>query len=234
MTGRKKGNWSSHELGRLRVLYPGHREEEVARLLHRSVESVRTRAKILFEASHRSGDWESHEDRQLRISHGVLDFAGLCLVLARSREDVGRRIEEIRLERREGLWSAEEDRLLRRLHGSRSDADLEFCLSRSAREIGERAALLCLSKDKRMSARLGVIPQSPVRMPRWTESEVELLRQIYPDRDNLEVARCLGRSVVSVANKASQLGLKKSESMLRRMGQKNVSSRYASQSYDEG
>ena len=233
MTGRKKGNWSSQELGRLKALYPDHREEEVARLLHRSVESVRARAKPLFQAPQRSGDWELREDRQLRISHGVLDFAALCLVLARGREDVGKRIEEIRLKRRDGSWNAEEDRLLRRLYGSRLDADLEFCLSRSAEEIRQRAMFLCLSKDKKFSARSGVRSQGSVRMPRWAESEVEHLRRIYPDRDNLEVARCLGRSVASVANKASQLRLKKSELMLQRMGRKNVSFRYTSQGYGE-
>jgi hypothetical protein len=63
-------------------------------------------------------------------------------------------------------------------------------------------------------------------MPRWTPPEVERLRAIYPDRDNLAVAQALGRTVTSVANKANQLGLRKSPLLLADIGRANVSLRY--------
>ena len=65
-------------------------------------------------------------------------------------------------------------------------------------------------------------------MPRWSADEVERLRRVYSDRDNLAVARLLGRSVTSVANKANQLGLKKSSSVLTAIGRHNVALRYRS------
>ena len=52
------------------------------------------------------------------------------------------------------------------------------------------------------------------------------LRELYPDNDNLDIARRLGRSVASVANKANQLGLHKSAALLARIGRKNVAVRY--------
>jgi hypothetical protein len=57
-----------------------------------------------------------------------------------------------------------------------------------------------------------------------------MLRAAYRDNDNLEVARKLGRSVVSVANKAWQLGLQKSAAALARIGRANVAHRFESES----
>ena len=42
----------------------------------------------------------------------------------------------------------------------------------------------------------------------------------------LEIARELGRSVASIANKANQLGLRKSPALLARIGRANVAIRY--------
>ena len=65
-----------------------------------------------------------------------------------------------------------------------------------------------------------------VPMPRWTQTEIEQLRALYPDLANLTVARRLGRTVTSVANKANQLGLKKSPHLLADIGRTNVGMRY--------
>ncbi len=63
-------------------------------------------------------------------------------------------------------------------------------------------------------------------MPRWTPSEIQRLRLLYPNMDNLTVARLLGRSVASVANKANQLRLSKALGLRRRIGRRNVTARY--------
>ena len=69
-------------------------------------------------------------------------------------------------------------------------------------------------------------------MPRWTDDEIVRLREIYADRDNLAVARMLGRTVTSVANKANQLGLKKSRRLLADIGRTNVAVRYGREAAD--
>jgi hypothetical protein len=112
---------------------------------------------------------------------------------------------------------------------------------RSHSEIAMAAHRMCLAKDKRFQSacdnaaadnapRVGKSGKpKPVvrsRMPRWTSTEVERLRQIYPDHDNLAVARELGRSVTSVANKAFQLGLHKSAALLTSIGRSNIAHRY--------
>ena len=45
---------------------------------------------------------------------------------------------------------------------------------------------------------------------RWTDAEVQLLRELYPDEPASEVAKALNVSVFTVYNKAYGLGLKKS------------------------
>ncbi len=226
MTARKRGNWSSQELERLKVLYPKCPEERCAALLKRSVGSVRRRAKEVFSRPPQRGDWTAEDDYQLRMSYGVLTPSALSLVLARPERDVRARARELRQEHRRGPWTPREISMLKQLYGSRADEDLEVCLSRSVRQIQKIATKFCLSKDTRFVASSPETTGQRVSMPRWTDEDERQLRSLYPDHENLDIARELGRSVASVANKASQLGLKKSRRVLREMGRKNVSIRY--------
>jgi hypothetical protein len=136
------------------------------------------------------------------------------MLLGRSVEEVSERVAELRCRFRRGRWTPAELRRLRRLYGTRHAEALVVCLGRTAEDIERQAAELCLAKDK------GFVRLAS--MPRWTQAEVSRLRELYPHRDNLEIARELGRSVASVANKASQLGLGKSLERLRAMGRANV------------
>lgn len=218
---RKRGGWSTYELERLQVLYPRSREADVARLLRRSVDSVRRKAVELFKRPVADRPWSASEDHRLRLAHGVLELEMVSLVLARSTADVRQRIAHLKEQQRSGAWSSRELRLLKQLYSSRSDLDLTVCLSRSLVEIQQQARLLCLAKDKRHAT--DAAPHGGERrMPRWTGAEVAKLRELYPTAENLEVAQALGRSVVSVANKASQLGLKKSGDLRAEVGRRNV------------
>jgi len=224
---RKKGNWSAAELDRLKVLYPKCPEDRVSVLLNRSAKSVRRRARAIFQRSPKRGAWTADDDHRLRVAYGVLGTKEISLVLARSERDVLARVEVLRSARRRGPWSAREIALLKQLYGIRTDEDLEVCLSRSARQIAKVATDYCLSKDKRFEVQQPRSDQQRRKMPRWTAAEESRLEELYPDHDNLEIARLLGRSVLSVANKASQLGMRKSLESLRQMGRKNVAIRYA-------
>lgn len=224
MTSLKRGNWSTHELERLRVLYPRAREESVARLLRRSVPSVQRKAQELFSMPAPAREWTAGDDLRLREGYGVLDLEALSLVLGRSTVDVAGRIAHTRSNlHTEWRWSRVEIAMLKRLYGSRRDEDLVVCLSRPIGQIRARAASLCLSKDKAFLAKAGTVRQT---MPRWGEPDVRLLRELYPSISNLELARRLNRSVASVANKANQLGLRKAPDVLEEMGRRNVSARY--------
>ena len=223
----RKGNWSAQELERLKNLYPQGGEGHASSILRRSVVSVRKRVLRLFGAKKRKGPWSTEEDQQLRLSFGVLDLRGLCLVLARTRKDVLERIRQFRQKRRRGPWSRTEEFLLKRVYANRADEDVEVCLSRSRARIAAMAARLCLAKDKKFTARTtNSSTASRTPMPRWSSTEVRQLEELYLDRDNLDIAKVLGRSVASVANKASQLGLRKSRLALARMGRENVGFRH--------
>jgi hypothetical protein len=160
----------------------------------------------------------------LRRSWGAVEPRLLALMLGRPIAEVLRRATALRTAQRAGAWTRAELRLLKQLYGTRTDADLEVALQRTAADIAAQAARLCLQKDKRFTKgrrRAGSAP-----MPRWTPAEIRRLGELYPDRENLEVARLLGRSVASVANKAWQLGLRKSPGLLQRIGRSNVAARY--------
>lgn len=234
--GLRRGNWSVAELERLRQLLPRRGVDAMAALLRRSPGSVQRKAMEMLRVPMRRGDWTSSDDQLLREAWGALDLRLLATALGRPAAEVRRRADELRARSTGGPWSRADVLLLKDLYGTRRDEDLEVCLSRPAAAIVAMAARFCLAKDKRFAAREPRRGPDPVasaagqptarRMPRWSVDEVARLREIYHDRDNLAVARALGRTVTSVANKANQLGLKKGPAVLTDIGRTNVGLRY--------
>jgi hypothetical protein len=237
----RRGNWSVQEFERLRYLLPRRGVVATAALLRRSPESVQRKAALLLRVPARRGDWTAGDDAMLRDAWGALDLRLLGLMIGRPPIDVRRRAELLRQQRRTGGWSRAERLVLKDLYPTRADTDLEVCLSRPLGEIAAMAERMCLAKDKRFLARRAGRPGSriavtgelppeftplPVRMPRWTAEQEQSLRELYADRDNLEVAKALGRTVTSVANKAHQLGLGKGAALLADIGRRNVQCRY--------
>lgn len=239
MSGRglRRGNWSVQELERLRQLLARRGVETTAMLLRRSPDSVQRKAIDRLRVPPRRGDWTQSDDFLLREAWGALDLRLLSVLLGRPAAEVRRRAAELRGRVRLTAWTRDEIVLLKDLYGTRRDVDLEVCLSRPRAAIRAKAKELCLAKDKRFAAREAarvrhgdeVAPATAperARMPRWRPEEVERLRALYPMHDNLTVARSLGRSVTSVANKANQLGLAKSPALLTALGRANVGIRY--------
>lgn len=236
----RRGNWSVQELERLRLLLPHRGVEQTAVLLRRSADSVLRKALDLLRVPPRKGAWTDSDDWQLRQAWGAVELRLLAPMLGRPSSEVRRRASELRRRARTGEWTRAEVQLLKKLYGTRSDADLEVSLMRDRREIAAVAKRLCLAKDKRFRAAQGLgrakldVKSAAAtagkprrsRMPRWTSAEVEQLRQLYPDQDNLTVARALGRTVTSVANKAYQLGIHKTAALLTSIGRSNIAYRY--------
>jgi hypothetical protein len=235
VTGRqlRRGNWSVQELGRLRQLLPRRGVVDTALLLRRSEASVQRKALELLRVPPRRGAWTASDDERLRESWGAVEPRLLGPMLGRPVADVLRRAQELQARPAKGAWTRSDLATLKDLYGTRSDVDLEVCLLRPRAEIAAMAARLCLAKDKRFVAHgpqqraaVAAAPAPAQRMPRWRGDEVEHLRRIYADADNLAIARRLGRTVTSVANKAYQLGLHKSPRLLADIGRQNVGIRY--------
>ncbi|MCR9245355.1 MAG: hypothetical protein NXI31_10005 [bacterium] len=230
--GLRRGNWSVQELERLRALLPRRGVKDTAVLLRRSAASVYRKAMEIMRVAPRSGAWSAAEDLVLRDAWGVLDHRLLAALVGRSVAQVAARANLLRQHPGTGSWSAAERHRLKEFYGTRSDEDLELCILRPVAEIVAMARELCLAKDKRFSASArrraggGEAAADGPKMPRWSAAEVEKLREIYAEHDNLEIARHLGRTVASVANKANHLGLKKSPEILADIGRANVKSRY--------
>lgn len=237
MSGRRlrRGNWSVQEMERLRQLLPRRGVQYTAVLLRRSVDSVFRKALDLLKVPARRGPWTTSDDAKLRDSWGAVEVRLLGPMLGRPIAEVVRRAAELRARLRSDPWERSELQALKELYGTRHDEDLEVALQRPRSEVVAMAAALCLAKDKRFAAQTqrpreipATQPVAPPRqsMPRWQAEEIERLRELYAELDNLEVARRLGRTVTSVANKANQLGLKKSPRLLADIGRNNVGLRY--------
>ncbi len=123
-----------------------------------------------------------------------------------------------------GRWTIPETKKLRKIYGSKTKKDLVRILGRSIVSIESQAKRWQLAKDKVFVKRhfgAGVY-----KMPNWTSEEFKLLRKIYKDLPNLEVARRLQRSIGSVVSQANQLGLYKSAKRIKGMGQENIRGRW--------
>lgn len=224
---RRKGPWSHAEIEKLKRAYGLKSDPQVARDLQRSVESVRRMAKRVFgQGETRTGPWSAAEMQALKNYIGAASLETISLVLRRNPADVERKLRELQHQRSSGPWTSQDLQTLKRLYGTRSDGDLSVILGRSAQEIERMAEDLCLAKDKAFRYRSAAPGGNHTRMPRWSEAEVQRLRQIYPERPNLDIARELGRSQKSIVSKAHDLGLRKSETRLRDMGRENVRQRY--------
>ncbi len=227
-TRRRKGPWSQAEIERLKRLYGLKPDSQIARDLQRSVESMRRLARRIFSGKQRTGPWSAREVQNLKRYLGVARLEVMALVLRRSPQEIRRKVEDLQRQFKSGPWNSTDVQTLKHLYGTRSNKDLALILGRSHREIDAKARQLCLAKDKGFRRRHGAA--NPTRMPRWTEKEKEILRQLYGDHPNLEIARKLDRTVKSVVSKAHDLGLRKSQERLRKMGRDNVRVRYKEES----
>lgn len=68
-------------------------------------------------------------------------------------------------------------------------------------------------------------PQKGVPKVFWTTRQLELVRELYPNTPNAEIAAQVGHSVKSVVAEAHRMGLKKSLERLQAMGRTNVALR---------
>lgn len=106
---------------------------------------------------------------------------------------------------------------LKLLYGRRTNRELARHFGVATSHIEDVARELALGKDKATFRGR--------RMPRWTHKQLATLIDLYPETDNLEIARRIGRTVKSISSKAHQLGLKKSCERLVRMGRQNLARR---------
>lgn len=220
----RRGRWSHAEVARLRSLYGLRDEAAIARELNRPIQSVRRMADQLFDQELRTGPWTAGEVLQLKRYLGASSVETIAKVLGRPVDEVRTQIDSLGQVQRNGRWTREEVAELKRIYGTRTDEDLAAIFGRSVESIQTQAASLALAKDKAFLRRIN--HRKVTRMPRWTDQELDTLRELYPHRPNLEIARRLDRSVKSVVSKAHNMGLKKAPQRLREMGRQNVALRY--------
>lgn len=229
--GRRKGRWSYPEIERLRRMYGFKTEVQIAQELNRTVQSVRRMVGKVFEGEPVIGPWTAKEVRKLKSYLGAADFDVIARILRRSANEIERKVIQLKGEVKQRAWTSADLQILKRYYGTRATEDVSLILGRPADRIEEKAKELCLAKDKGYQRRAG--SGNPVKMPRWQAEEVEELKRLYPEQDNLTIADHLKRTVKSVVSKAHDLGLRKSSLRLRDMGRQNVRARYDKGPQDE-
>lgn len=110
------------------------------------------------------------------------------------------------------------EREVKRRYGSTDDARLAEELGITVKRVEKIARRFCLAKDKLS------FPGQP--MPRWDEVEIAYLKDNYPTKPNLVLARELGRTVKAIVAKAHLMGLAKERDRLVEMGRQNISIRW--------
>jgi hypothetical protein len=83
-----------------------------------------------------------------------------------------------------------------------------------------------LKQKKAPHSGRSVAPKQARLRPRWTRSEIAILKRLYRTHSNAEIAKLLGRKVSSVVFKAHRLRLSKGIRRLREMGRQNIRRRW--------
>ena len=223
----RRGRWSQAEIGRLRELYGLRDDESIAKEMCRPVESVQKMAEQIFATTRRTGPWTSGEVERLKQYIGASSPDVIGRVFGRPVEEVQFQINELARMKRTGTWSQDEVVSFKRLYGTRTEADLAVIFGRTEESVQRLSLKLCLAKDKAFVRKLQ--GTASTKMPRWSDAEIERLKELYTTSSNLEIAQALDRSVKSVVSKAHNMGLRKDPKRLREMGRENVSLRYQAQ-----
>ena len=182
-------------------------EAAIARELNRPIPSVRKMAEVLFPMQRKVGPWTAREVQNLKKYLGATNRDVIARILGRSVGEVERQILELGRIQNSEHWTRLEVVDFKRKYGTRTDEDLALVFGRSVKSVRELAKSCSLAKDKAFLRKLN--GESSTRMPRWTEPELAILRDMYPRAANLDIAQRLSRSVKSVVSKAHNLGLKK-------------------------
>jgi len=205
-------------------MYGFKAEVQIAQDLNRTVQSVRRMIGKVFEGDPVIGPWTAKEIRKLKSYLGAADFTVIARIMRRPASEIERKVQQLKGEVQQRPWTSADLQILKRYYGTRASEDVSLILGRPIDRIEEKAKELCLAKDKGYQRRAG--SRTPVKMPRWRPEEVEELKSLYLEQDNLTIADHLNRTVKSVVSKAHDLGLRKSSIRLEKMGRQNVRARY--------
>lgn len=207
--------------------YGDHALPVLARVLGRSVRSIERRLLERFppvlESDPADPGWTDARLAKLRRALGVASYDVLSRVLRLREAEVERqvgRLRQLRDEHPAGPWTSEEVCEFKARYSGRDDEALSLIFGRPVWRIERLARELHLSKDKVFVRR--VRGEGATRMPRWTDADVQTLRDNYPRLPGVALARLMGRSLRSINSKAGQLQLRKSPECLSEMGRTNI------------
>lgn len=213
----RSGPWTALDDRRLRQAWGAVEAPVLALLIGRRPAEIRARVEEL-RANLQGGPWTQAERQQLKKLYGTRRDEDLEVCLLRPRDELARVAAQLCLAKDKRFVAASAEPGSPNARGANPRGA-------KARGAAPRGTTLRSAGD---AAHDGSDTGVRLTMRRWTSEEVARLRELYPDHDNLSVARSLGRSVTSVANKAWQLRLHKSPGLLAEIGRSNVESRYRS------
>lgn len=81
-------------------------------------------------------------------------------------------------------------------------------------------------KAKTHAQKLQALPRTTITRRRWTDKEIAEVKKKYATTSNLTLAKLLDRTQAAIAALGFDLGLKKTDKFLEKMGRDNVAQRY--------
>ena len=148
------------------------------------------RPRDLFPGGVRSDPWSLEEVERLKQLLGTNSEERIARIFGRPAHEVRRQLEALDQACETRVLSRHEVQQLKKLYGTRRDEDLARIFGCTIAVIQSTADRHRLAKDKAFLRKLN--GSTSVRMPRWSQSELDLLTRLYPDHSNLEIAPTAG------------------------------------------
>jgi len=188
--------WTEAEVARLKELYPGTGQRDLALRFGRPVWGIIGKARALgLKKDCASGYrrqscinpvlWSGQEEELLRILFPFTPNEEIAEILGRSLDAVHMKSRKLGLRKME-IWTENEDRLLTELYRTLSYEQLAKQLGRSRSSVQIRVITLGLE----------------CKVENWTEEEIDYLQKTYSRVKHQTIAKKLGRTWKAVSAKA--------------------------------
>lgn len=187
--------WKDEDLALLKKRYPNRdfSVEVIAKLLHRTVLSVRCKATEL-NITRGIKRWKIEYDTFLEENYKTLGALECATILDYTESHIQRRVRQLGLNKKIKFWSEEEVETLRELSNKHfTQAEIAEVLDKTITQIKNKLSVLRIKSSW------------------WSESEVSFLKANYNSHNACEIVKCLNRSKATVYRKASLLRLTKKD-----------------------
>ncbi|MHA2292852.1 MAG: hypothetical protein ACXACK_11850 [Candidatus Hodarchaeales archaeon] len=196
--------WSDAEITFLRNHYHSKTNEELAKSLKRSPNTVKEAA-TRYGLIRRGRKWIEEEIQFLQEKFTTMSYEGLARQLNRSLIAIESKAKELQLRKGRRMWTEDQLIFLTENYSKMTYKDLEKALDRSGSAIKSKAQQLKLPQK---AEPLKVDRRKFPKVKRyWTADEISFLKEHYSSMSDKKIAKQLNKPWQVVVRKREQLQL---------------------------